>query len=190
MSLRLTTATQEPTAIETAAAGTKLRLHCVLQEAPPDFLPPEASEARSFTSSFERPHRTAGKRQRGPSGSSSASPLPRATIKLEVRWVYDGQDLKQLGVSSARGAPLNENEFAESDQCELVPAEWLDEEALVLRDREAYRKETDRRERLEEDLEAEEHLPPLCLITHFYCSKTNMLMPIDTVEEDSQQVAL
>lgn len=162
----------------------------IFQEAPPDVFPSGSSEARASLSSLGRPHHPPRKRQKGSSGSSSGYPLPGDTIKFEVRWVYDAKDLKQLGVSSAREAPLSDKEFAESDQCELVPAEWLDEEALVFRDREAYSKETDRRERLEKDGEDDEHLPPLCLITHFYCSKTNMLMPIDTVEEDSQQLLL
>ena len=59
---------------------------------------------------------TQRKRSRGPSGDSIGGAPSGGPIRFEVRWVYDGQDLKQLGVSSPGGNPLGDNEFAESDQ--------------------------------------------------------------------------
>lgn len=71
-------------------------------------------------------------------------------------------------------------------KCECVPAEWLDEEALVFRERDDYTRETHRRDRLEREGGSDEHLPPLCLITHFYCSKSKVLMPSHAVEDRKQ----
>ena len=70
-----------------------------------------------------------------------------------------------------------------------MPAEWLDEDALVFRQKEAFLKETARRETLDREGGTDDHLPPLCLITHFYCSKTKMLMPIHAIDEHGHQVS-
>ncbi|KAL8272357.1 hypothetical protein Esti_003647 [Eimeria stiedai] len=155
-----------------------------MQEAPSGYIPPETDECPSGAPP------TGKKRKRQPAGDQGGNPGVNGPLRFEVRWVFDAQDLKRLGGYSASGTLLGSDEFAESDRCECVPAEWLDEEAMVLRDRGQYEEETERRERIEREGGSDEHLPPLCLITHFYCSRTNMLMPIGAVDDDKNQLLL
>lgn len=90
----------------------------VLQEAPPNFVPPAVAEAgSSFTSSsFSEPAASKRRRRKCQTGGPPEPPGKAGPIKFEVRWIYDHQDLKQLGASSAKGSPLGANEYAESDE--------------------------------------------------------------------------
>ncbi|KAL8455587.1 hypothetical protein Emag_000582 [Eimeria magna] len=178
------------TATELIDSATKVKgRQTKVQEAPFGFIPPEADECISFSSNRGAPP-TGKKRKRQPAGSRGGPPGLRGPLQFEVRWVFDARDLKQLGGYSTGEAPLGSDEFAESDRCECVPAEWLDEEALVLNDRRQYEEEIERRERIEREGGPHEHLPPLCFITHFYCSRTNMLMPIAAVDADKEKFLL
>ncbi|OEH78051.1 AAA family protein [Cyclospora cayetanensis] len=164
------------------------QIMAIFQKEPSDFAIPDASKASTFSSSsLEGSVAVKGRRRQSQNGRNA----PVHPIKLEVRWVYDAQDLQQMGVSTARTPPLEPHEYAESDKCEEVPAEWLDEEALVVQSESDFLKEKQRRAALErEEEEHQEYFPPLCFLTRFYCSRTNIVMPLEAVGDDREKICV
>ncbi|PFH33409.1 ATPase, AAA family protein [Besnoitia besnoiti] len=136
-------------------------------------------------------------------------------IMAELRWLYDREDIENhcwwmsVSVSDA-DLPQETWEVADSDKCEILPADLIDEVVVAHYDRESFsaffeeeeRKEREKerrrngvdangegRKKTQEEEESsddeEEAVASVILVTHFFCTKTSAILPLSTMDPDS-----